>query len=136
MDSKVGSVYSDFDRRPMRPMRFLSNYGLEMNANFVVGYLYGLHRNSIWKTKIERLDRKSLESPLDVFIEPDEDAFLAKTSDLPLYGIGDSPMEAVDMLKREIESLYDDLMSGDDFTDNWAAIKAFLEKKVLPSNEE
>ncbi|NCO61028.1 MAG: hypothetical protein COZ70_03600 [Deltaproteobacteria bacterium CG_4_8_14_3_um_filter_51_11] len=136
MDNPVGSVYNDFDGRPLNPMRFLTNYNLIMNASVAVGYVYGGQANSIWKTTIELLDRKSLKSPLDVFIETDEECFLARTPDLPLYGMGDSPVEAIEMLKREIESLYDDLLEGDDFTDNWAHIKAFLEKKVLVTNEE
>ena len=136
MDNPVGSVYNDFDGRPLNPMRFLTNYNLIMNASVAVGYVYGGQANSIWKTTIELLDRKSFKSPLDVFIETDEECFLARTPDLPLYGMGDSPVEAIEMLKREIESLYDDLLEGDDFTDNWAHIKAFLEKKVLVTNEE
>lgn len=131
MHNVPGSVYSDVDGRPMKPMRFLSNYNLTMNASFAVGYVYGAPANSIWKTTIERLDRKSLKSPLDVFIETDEECFLARTPDLPLYGMGDSPVEAIAMLKREIESLYHDLTESDDFTDNWAHIKDFLQKKVL-----
>jgi hypothetical protein len=136
MDSFEGPIYSDYDGRAMSPMRFLSNYNLISNASFAVGYVYGVQANSIWKTTIECLDRKSLKSPLDVFIEPDEEAFLTRTPDLPLYGMGDSPVEAIDMLKREIESLYDDLMEGGDFTDNWAHIKTFLQNKVMVSGEE
>jgi predicted RNase H-like HicB family nuclease len=136
MHNPVGSVYNDFDGRPLNPMRFLTNYNSIMNASVAVGNAYGGQANSIWKTTIERLDRKSLTSPLDVFIETDEECFLARTPDLPLYGMGDSPVEAIDMLKREIESLYDDLVDGENFTDNWVPIKAFLEKKVLVSNEE
>lgn len=136
MHNPVGSVYNDFDGRPLNPMKFLTNYNLIMNASVAVGYVYGGQTNSIWKTTIECLDRKSLRSPLDVFIETDEECFLARTPDLPLYGMGDSPVEAIEMLKREIESLYDDLVDGENFTDNWVPIKAFLEKKVLASNEE
>ena len=136
MDNALGSVYTDFDGRAIRPMKFLSDYSLVMNASFVVGYMYGVNASTNWKTTIECLDRKSLKVPLDVFIEADDECFLARNPDLPLYGMGYSPMEAIEMLKREIESLYDDLMGGDDFTDNWTSIKAFLEKKVVPSNEE
>jgi len=136
MHNPVGSVYNDFDGRPLNPMRFLTNYNLFRNASVAVGYVYGGQTNSVWKTTIERLDRKSLRTPMDVFIETDEEAFWARIPDLPLYGMGDSPVEAIEMLKREIESLYDDLMEGDDFTDNWARIKAFLQKKVLVTDEK
>jgi uncharacterized protein YqgQ len=49
---------------------------------------------------------------------------------LPIYGNGDDHIEAIEMLKREIESLYDDLMSSGDFTEDWLRIKRFLVERI------
>lgn len=76
--------------------------------------------------RVFMLPSRNLKRPLDVIIEPDEDGFIARNVDLPLYGSGEDPNEAVEMLKREIESLYEDLMEDDDFSDKWLRIKRFL----------
>ena len=80
--------------------------------------------------KINKLPNKKLLSPLDAIIEPDGDGFIARTTDLPLYAFGDDTVEAVDSLKHEIESLYNDLMKDDEFTEDWLRIKAFLKERI------
>ena len=71
-----------------------------------------------------------LRIPLDVIVEPDDKTFIARSVDLPLYGIGDDPLEALNHLKVEIESLYDDLSRDDKFTPDWLRIKAFLKQAI------
>jgi len=61
----------------------------------------------------------------DAVSEPDENGYIARTAEIPLYGVGDTPEEAVDMLKREIEPLFDDLRENDQFTEEWLRIKKF-----------
>ena len=68
--------------------------------------------------------------PLNIIIEPDDSGFIARNPDLPLYGYGEDVTEAIEMLKQEIESLYDDLMQGDDYTDEWLEIKKFYNKII------
>lgn len=80
--------------------------------------------------RVNSLPNKILKSALDIVVEADGDRYIARTVDLPLYGNGDDPIEAIDMLKREIESLYDDLMNGDDFTEDWLKIKRFLAERI------
>ena len=79
---------------------------------------------------IKTLPNKILREGLDAVVEPDGDGYIARTVDLPLYGNGDDVIDAVDMLKREIVSLYDDLMEDDNFTDEWLKIKAFLKDLI------
>ncbi len=67
--------------------------------------------------KIQILNKYKLLKPLDAIVDPDDGGFIARSIDLPLYGYGDDPTEAVQALKNEIESLYDDLMTDDNFTD-------------------
>ena len=77
------------------------------------------------------LATRNLKRPLDIIIERDEEGFLARNVDLPLYGFGEDPNEAVAMLKREIESLYEDLMEDDDFSEKWLRIKRFLSEIIV-----
>ena len=63
---------------------------------------------------------------LDAVLEPDENGYIARTAEIPLYGVGDTPGEAIEMLKREVESLYDDLQEGEQFTEDWLSTKRFL----------
>lgn len=77
--------------------------------------------------KINFLVTKNLNTPLDVTLEPDEDGYIARTLELPLYGCGDTPYDALEMLKREIESLYIDLKQGnEEFSPDYLAMKVFL----------
>ena len=89
-----------------------------------------LKKESVGSVRVNSLPNKILKSPLDIVVEVDEDGYIARAVDLPIYGNGDDPIEAIDMLKREIESLYDDLMNGDDFTEDWLKIKRFLAERI------
>ena len=80
--------------------------------------------------KINLLPNKTLKIPLDAIVEPDEKGFIVRLTDLPLYGYGEDPKEAIEMLKREIESLYEDLMEDDEFSDEWLRIKKFLSERI------
>lgn len=81
--------------------------------------------------RIYLLPSKVLTAPLDVIVEPDGGSFIARTADIPLYGFGADSTEAIDMLKREIESLYEDLMEDDDFSEKWLRIKQFLSSVII-----
>lgn len=81
---------------------------------------------SIGTFKINMLPTKVLKSPLDAILERDGDGFLARTVELPLYGCGEDPVDAIEMLKSEVESLYIDLKEDDNFTGDWLRIKKFL----------
>ena len=71
--------------------------------------------------------------PLHAALESDGNGYIARTAEIPLYGSGDTPEEAVDMLKREIESLYEDLQENDQFTEEWLRIKSFLTDSLAGS---
>ena len=80
--------------------------------------------------KINTLPNKTLKMPIDAVVEPDDHGFLARTTDFPLYGYGEDPVEAVQMLKREIESFYDDLIEDDNFDEEHLRMKAFLKRAI------
>ena len=81
--------------------------------------------------RINRLDTLNLQNPLDVIIEPDSEGYFCKCVDVPqVYGHSDTPLEAIDMLKRELESLYLDLMEDDNWTDEFLKLKNFLKLVV------
>lgn len=77
------------------------------------------------------LPHKLLRQPLSALLENDGDGFIARSIDLPLFGYGDDPIEAVNNLKAEIESLYDDLMEDDQFSAEWLNYKRFLQERVM-----
>jgi hypothetical protein len=80
--------------------------------------------------RINRLPRKTLNSPLDVLVEAGDKGFVARTPDLPLHGYGENRIEAIDMLKREIESLFDELLENEDLSEERQDIKRFLSEKI------
>ena len=80
--------------------------------------------------KINFLPTKNLKAPIDAILERDGEGFIARTLEIPLYGYGEDPIEAMDTLKREIESLYEDLMEDDNYTEDWLRIKAFLLNRI------
>ena len=85
--------------------------------------------------KINSLINYKLAQDIEIVIEPDDDGFIARNPDLPLYGFGDSSGEALNALKYEIESLYDDLHEDDNFTSDWFKIKSFLQKIIIDNEK-
>jgi predicted RNase H-like HicB family nuclease len=83
--------------------------------------------------EISRLINLKLITPLSAIIEADDDAFIARSVDLPVFGFGNDPIEALESLKREIESLCCDLMEDDNFSPQWLVYKAFLCDKIVTS---
>lgn len=91
----------------------------------------GIERASTGFIKISFLITKELNPPLDAVVEADGDGFIARTTDIPLYGFGDDPIEAVEALKHEIESLYNELMEDDEFSSEWLLIKKLLKSRIM-----
>jgi hypothetical protein len=85
---------------------------------------------SIGYVRLNVLIHKRLKIPLDVLVEPDANGFIARTIDFPLYGFADNPFEALTILKREIEMVYDELVADNDFTPDWLRIKEFLVRAI------
>jgi len=86
------------------------------------------------KVQLHSLNHLLLARPIDVVVERDGDGFMAKTPEVPeVYGFGDGASDAIDSLKREIESLHRDLEEDDNFTPDWLQVKAFLRSLVLES---
>jgi len=80
--------------------------------------------------KIQLIAGRTLTTPLDVIVEPDDEGFIARCVDLPLFGYGDDQYEAVECLRKEIDSLYHDLIQDEDATEEWLQIRRFFEKNV------
>ena len=90
-----------------------------------------IQKETLGTIKIGILPTKNLEVPIDAIIEHDGEGYIARTLDIPLYGFGDDPVEAVNTLKCEIESLYDDLMEDNNFTEEWLKIKEYLKVRII-----
>jgi predicted RNase H-like HicB family nuclease len=116
-------------------VKFLNDYALlSETAGFSVGYAEvarGAPAVPKAHVQLNRLPHKILKLPLDVLVEPDDQGFLARTPDLPLYGYGEDRIEAIDMLKREIESLFDELIESDHLSEEWLSIKSFLSERIM-----
>jgi hypothetical protein len=78
------------------------------------------------------LCRYPLRKPFPVVLECDGSQLLARSPDLPLYGVGESYQDAMDMLIREIESLYDDLVNDENVTAEWSQAKSILLERIRP----
>jgi hypothetical protein len=79
---------------------------------------------------ISRLPNYNLNTAIDVIVEPDDEGFIARSVDLPLYSYSDDSLEAIESLKYEIETLYDDLKEDDNFTSEWLRIKDYLFSRI------
>lgn len=90
----------------------------------------GPRSESVGIFRINVLPNKAVSTPIEAILERDGEGFVARTIELPLYGYGSDPMDAIDMLKDEIESLYDDLMEDDNFTDEWIRAKKYLSSRI------
>lgn len=79
---------------------------------------------------LDRLIKLKFFTPISAIIEPDADAFIVRCPELPVFGFADDPIDAINSLKREIESLYYELMEDDNFSPQWLIYKEFLHNKV------
>ena len=82
--------------------------------------------------EINFVGEKRLKNPISIIIESDENAFIARSPDFPIYGYGESQLEAIESYKRELYSMYQDLKEDDNFSPDWLAIKKFLDKNLVP----
>lgn len=83
------------------------------------------------RLSIKQLISKDLKTPIEVLVESDEDKFIATTEEIPvLYGSGNTANKAIEMLLAEIESLYEDLLKDDDFTQDWLEIRERLKQII------
>jgi len=113
------------------PYRAPARHELESKISALEQRVGRIGKAAVGFVKINILPSKSLKEPLDAVVEPDANGFIARTVDLPLYGSGDDVVEAIDALKCEIESLYNDLMEDDEFSEEWLRIKGFLEERIV-----
>lgn len=83
---------------------------------------------------ISDLPKYRIKSYLECSVTRDEDgSYLIECPSLNLYSSGDSRQEAVENIKENIESLYEDLMENDDFSGDWLEIKKTLSKIIVHS---
>lgn len=112
-------------RQYASPESFVQNIIRSLNDN-----LTKIQSDNVGIIRINFLPNKNLKAPIEAVVERDGELFIARSVEIPLYGQGEDVVEAVDALKYELESLYDDLMEDDDFTDEWLRIKEFLKTRI------
>ena len=121
-----------------KPEESVLNTGLNLVSEPALSYGKALKKYSIpaaadfttseykMLVPLRSLITKKLKEPILITLENDEDGFIAQTIDIPLYGYSAYPQEAIDNLKYEIESLYENLLEDDNFTAEWLKIKKIL----------
>jgi len=83
--------------------------------------------SSCYVLQISRLDIIELKEPISVCLEKDEDTYIARCEDMPVFSYGDTFNEALDNLKTNFEELILELSEDDNYADEWLVIK----KKLL-----
>ncbi len=124
------SVISLLDKSPI----VSSNISAENMSSSETHKIGGIEQSRIFKISV--LPTKKLKEPIESIIESDDEGYIIRTIDLPLYGYGDDPIEAIQNLKYEIESLYDELMEDDNFSDEWLRYKSYLKNIICEYYEE
>ena len=127
-----GQSASNKNSRSYFGFKYASSNDHEMGTMFLLSTdTTGLRAVTATKfLQILTLTTKRLLAPLSVLVEQDGDEYIAQTVDLPLYGSADTAHEAIEILKSEIESLYNDLMEDDNFSDEWLTRKKLLRAVV------
>lgn len=136
--SPVGTYHFADTGGPRRLMSFNDSAGPQRLMRFeMTGSRWSAQlaprREPVRAVLLNALHTKRLAMPLSVLVERDENLYLAQTIDFPLYGIGDTPAEAVDALKWELEALYAELMEDDNFSEEWLNRKNLLSAIVVPA---
>lgn len=80
--------------------------------------------------KIFKFDSKTLKKPISATVTFEDGEFLAKTNFLPLFGVGKTKKKAKKHLKYEINSLYEDLMEDDNFSEEFLNYKKFFIQNI------
>ena len=90
-------------------------------------------KGNLTHTSIEifRLINYRLSTPISAILTNDNNGYLVRIPKFNLYGSGKTIDLAIDMLKREIESLYQDLMEDDNFSEQWLQVKDELKSIII-----
>ncbi len=79
---------------------------------------------------ITSLPSLDLTRPIRARIHFEGGEWIVEAIDIPLYGAGESAEAARSMLKREIESLWDDLNDGSQYGEEWTQVRRFLARMI------
>ncbi|KFZ44929.1 hypothetical protein KD27_02535 [Smithella sp. D17] len=105
-------------------------FGVQPTISSILSIIQPNVNNKLQVIMIDRLITLKFSKPLSVIIEPDDDAYIVRCPDLPVFGFANDPLEAIASLKREIESLYFELMADDNFSPQWLDYKEFLRDNI------
>ena len=93
-------------------------------------------KDRVIQRKIYFLHHHQLANPLEISVEPDENMYLAKSLDFPLYANGETIEKASKNLSMAIEELYLELRDGTDFSDEWLNYKNMLNKAIFNDEKQ
>lgn len=76
--------------------------------------------------QISTIEAGELLIPINATLEFEDGEYITSAIELPLYGSGETVHEAKEHLQYEIDTLYNDLMEDDDFSDEFLEYKTFF----------
>ena len=103
-------------------------------SNFLLGAKVGAYVTMENYARINTLKKYDLTESIPVNVENEDGIVTVSIPDPPLYGDGDDIHEALDMLKDEIEDLYEELNEDDNFADIWLSRRDYLNSIIIPKN--
>ena len=106
-------------------------YGIQPTVSSTLSIVQPKTNDKLQVIMIDSLITLKFSSPLNAIIEHDADSFIVRSPDLPVFGFADDLLDAISSLKREIESLYYELLEDDNFSPQWLGYKEFLRNKIL-----
>lgn len=79
---------------------------------------------------IDTLFNRKLKQNIFIKIEEDGDAFIAYMTNMLIYGYGNTPKQAIESIRHQIELCYEELNEDDDFSQEWIDIKRYLHQII------
>jgi len=79
---------------------------------------------------VHALPSYSLNRPIEATLRFEDGEWIAEALHIPVYGCGDTSVEARDMLARELESLWDDLNDGHALGGDWVQTRRMLARLI------
>ena len=103
-------------------------------SSFLSGAKVGANVTMENYARINTLKKYDLTESIPVNVENEDGIVTVSIPDPPLYGEGNDIHEALDMLKDEIEDVYEDLNEDDNFADIWLGRRDYLNSIIIPKN--
>ena len=116
---------------------FFDNFDIKriLTSGFLLGFEVGANVSMGNYAKINTLFKYDLVESIRVNVENEDGIVTVSIQDPPLYGDGEDIHIALEMLKREIEDIYEELNEDYAFSDTWLKRREYLNSIIIPKHE-